>query len=93
MSFSPLPGVSLAAELRCRKLPPPTNVVPDGQVAVALVAVPAVRLVIGTVVVWTVTSGRSGPAWAGAGPSVSVTTPVASTINAQVTVRFHQASS
>ena len=48
LSLSPLPGVELS--LRCSKAPPPTSVVPDGQVAVTLIA-EAEGLVIGAVAV------------------------------------------
>jgi hypothetical protein len=87
LSLSPFPGMSAAEELRRRKAPPPTSVLPDGQLAVTLMAV-AAALVIGVVVARIVTSGN--PALAGAALAASVTsanvpTPVASTISTEAT--------
>jgi hypothetical protein len=56
-----------------------------GQLAVRVTPVWVVKLVIGAVVTWTVTSGRFDAAVAEVGPSATVTTPVASTSSAEIT--------
>lgn len=93
LSLSPLPGASVAEEIRRRKPPPPTSVLPDGQLAVTVVAVPLLALLDrGVVVAWMVTSGSpglAGAAWAETGPSTRAVTPVASTSSAETIRRLN----